>query len=79
MQFPCKTRSRVLNVTSSVTARTIGVCVRELLSFNIARMFGGSLPKDRASLIAREPLQMAPREIVLTFPGPHRIRKAATG
>jgi hypothetical protein len=46
--------------------------------FNIARMFGGNLPKDRASSIAREPLEMAPREIALTFPGPHRLRKKAT-
>jgi hypothetical protein len=46
--------------------------------FNIARMFGGNLPKDRASLIAPEPLEMTPREMVLTFPGPHRLRKKAT-
>lgn len=46
--------------------------------FNIARMFGGNLPQDRASLITSEPLEMTPSEIVLTFPGPHRIRKKAT-
>ena len=44
---------------------------------NIARMFGGNLPKDRASLVVREPLEMKPRESVLTFPKPHRPRKKA--
>jgi hypothetical protein len=37
--------------------------------FNIARMFGGNLPKDRANLIISEVLEMMPRETVLTFPG----------
>jgi hypothetical protein len=46
--------------------------------FNIAHMFGGNLPKGRASLIDTESQEMTPREIVLTFPGPHRIRKKAT-
>jgi hypothetical protein len=46
--------------------------------FNIARMFGGNLPGVRASLIDAESREMTPREIVLTFPGPHRIRKKAT-
>jgi hypothetical protein len=46
--------------------------------FNIARMFGGNLHGVRASLIDAEPLEMTPREIVLTFAGPHRIRKKAT-
>ena len=32
-------------------------------------MFGGNLPKDRASLITSEVLEMMPREIVLTLPG----------
>jgi hypothetical protein len=46
--------------------------------FNIARMFGGNLPGVRASLIDAESREMTPREMVLTFPGPHRIRKKAT-
>lgn len=46
--------------------------------FNIARMFGGNLPKDRASLITSDVLEMMPREIVLTFPGVQRLRKKAT-
>ncbi|HSZ60317.1 MAG TPA: hypothetical protein VK828_00885 [Terriglobales bacterium] len=47
--------------------------------FNIARMFGGSLPRDRASLIASEVLETTQREIVLSFPGHHRLRKKALG
>jgi len=47
--------------------------------FNIARMFGGSLPEVRASVIDKQPREMKPREIVLTFPGPDRIRRKATG
>jgi hypothetical protein len=46
--------------------------------FNIARMFGGNLPKDRANLITSEVLVIMPRETVLTFPGVHRPRKKAT-
>src|SRR5713226_496733 len=46
--------------------------------FNIARMFGGNLPQGRASLTTPEVLQMAPSEIVLTFPSAHRLRKEAT-
>ena len=45
--------------------------------FNIARMFGGNLPEVRASLIDTEPREITAHEIVLTFPGPHRIRKKA--
>lgn len=44
---------------------------------NIAHMFGGNLPKDRASLVVREPLEVKPRESVLTFPKPHRLRRKA--
>jgi hypothetical protein len=42
---------------------------------NIARMFGGNLPRDRATLIASDTRQMAPYEVVLNFPDPHRIRE----
>jgi len=45
--------------------------------FNIARMFGGSLPKNRATLTTPEVLEMTPREIMLTFPSAHRLRKKA--
>lgn len=47
--------------------------------FNIARLFGGNLPKKRASLIAHEPIEVASRDVVLTFPKPHRPRRRATG
>jgi hypothetical protein len=65
------------DVVSDSPHDTCLVCgSRSLL--NIARMFGGNLPKDRASLTTPEVLQMAPREIVLTFPSAHRLRKKAT-
>ena len=47
--------------------------------FNIARLFGGNLPQDRASLIASEVLETTQQEIVLTFPGRQRIRKRVLG
>ena len=65
------------DVVSDSPHDTCLVCGSRLL-FNIARMFGGSLPKDRASLINTEVREIAPREILLTFPAPHRIRKKAT-
>jgi hypothetical protein len=43
--------------------------------FNIARMFGGNLPKDRASLIASDAQEMMPYEVVLNFPEPRRLRE----
>jgi hypothetical protein len=46
--------------------------------FNIARIFGGNLPKDRASLIAEEAAEIAPPAVVLAFPKPHRPRRRAT-
>jgi len=42
--------------------------------FNIARMFGGNLPKDRASVIASDVREKTPYELVLSFPEPHRLR-----
>ncbi|MFZ0308528.1 MAG: hypothetical protein WAL89_10150 [Candidatus Sulfotelmatobacter sp.] len=46
--------------------------------FNIARMFGGNLPKDRAALVPSETVEVH-REIVLTFPRHHGQRAKATG
>jgi len=46
--------------------------------FNIARMFGGTLPKERASLIAEEASEITSPSVVLTFPKPHRSRRRAT-
>lgn len=47
--------------------------------FNIAHLFGGKLPKKRASLIAHESIEITSRDVVLTFPKPHRPRRRATG
>jgi hypothetical protein len=46
--------------------------------FNIARMFGGSLPKQRASMIAGDAAEITPAAVVLAFPKPHRPRRRAT-
>ena len=45
---------------------------------NICRMLGGNLPKERASLIRTETVETTPREVVLSFPMPHRPRKRAS-
>ncbi len=47
--------------------------------FNIARLFGGNLPQERASLVASEVLETTQREIVLSFPGRQRLRRKALG
>jgi hypothetical protein len=44
--------------------------------FNIARIFGGKLPQERANLIAQG--EVRSREVVLTFPKPHRLRRRAS-
>jgi hypothetical protein len=41
-------------------------------------MFGGSLPQNRAAMIASQTAEVQ-REIVLSFPGRHRSRIPATG
>lgn len=46
--------------------------------FNIARVFGGKLPKERASLIAEETAEIASLAVVWTFPTPRRPRRRAT-
>jgi hypothetical protein len=47
--------------------------------FNIARLFGGNLPKDRASLIASDARELTPCEVVLSFPEPRRLHTKAAG
>jgi hypothetical protein len=47
--------------------------------FNIARMFGGNLPKDGAALIPSETLEVQQHEIVLRFPSRDRRPIEATG
>ena len=46
--------------------------------FNIARIFGGKLPQERANLIAQEVIDASSRDVVLTFPKPRRLRRRAT-
>ena len=46
--------------------------------FNIARMFGGRLPQNRAVLLPAETPER-PREIVLSFSRQHRRRVKAIG
>jgi len=46
--------------------------------FNVARVFGGNLPKKRTTLITQQPAE-APRETVLVFPKTHRPRRRAMG
>jgi hypothetical protein len=41
---------------------------------NICRILGGNMPKNRAELLMREPLEIT-REVVLHFPKPHRVRR----
>jgi hypothetical protein len=45
--------------------------------FNIARLFGGRLPKRRAALVVQEVVEIPSREVVVPFPKPHRPRKRA--
>lgn len=45
---------------------------------NISRMLGGNLPKDRTSLVKTDTVEATPREMVLSFPMPHRLRKTAS-
>lgn len=62
------------DVVSDSPHDTCLVCgSRSLL--NIARVFGGQLPKERASLIARQ--EIATREVVLAFSKAHRTRRKA--
>jgi hypothetical protein len=65
------------DVVSDSPHDTCLVCGSRSL-FNIARMFGGKLPKERASLIAEESTEIASPAVVLTFPKPHRPRRRAT-
>jgi len=45
--------------------------------FNIARMFGGKLPRKRAALVLPEVVEIPSREVV-PFPKPNRLRRRAT-
>lgn len=45
--------------------------------FNIARVFGGKLPKQRASLVVHQPLEAPSSDVVIAFPQ-HRVRRRAS-
>jgi hypothetical protein len=65
------------DVVSDSPHDTCLVCgSRSLL--NIARIFGGKLPKERATLIDQERVEIAKREVVLAFPKAYRSRIRAT-
>ena len=64
------------DVVSDSPHDTCLVCGSHSL-FNIARMFGGQLPKERANLVVREVVEISSREFVLPFSKPHRPRKRA--
>ncbi len=65
------------DVVSDSPHDTCLVCGSRSL-FNIARMFGGRLPKERASVVVRESVVIAKREVVLSFPKVHRTGRRAT-
>ena len=85
------TRGRVLNAISLQNAvlcadcdvvsdsphDTCMVCGSHSL-FNIARVFGGKLPTERASLMVEPSAEVAKREVVLAFPKRHRARRRLT-
>jgi hypothetical protein len=64
------------DVVSDSPHDTCQVCGSHSL-FNIARVFGGQLPKERANLVARGVVEIPSREFVLPFSKPHRPRKRA--
>jgi hypothetical protein len=43
--------------------------------FNISRMFGGTLPRDRATLVGPAILEPMQREPALSFSRTHRVRR----
>ena len=64
------------DVVSDSPHDTCLVCGSHSL-FSIARVFGGSLDKLRARLVFDQPVETQAREVVLTFPKPHRPRRRA--
>jgi hypothetical protein len=65
------------DVVSDSPHDTCLVCDSRSL-FNIARIFGGKLPEERANVITQEVIAARSREVLLTFPKPHRLRRRAT-
>jgi len=64
------------DVVSDSPRDTCLVCGSRSL-VNIARIFGGKLPKERAILLAQESIEIVKREVVLAFPKDHRARRKA--
>jgi hypothetical protein len=64
------------DVVSDSPSDTCLVCGSRSL-FNIARMFGGNLPKNRATRIDEEIQETRMPELVLAFPRMHRVRRKA--
>jgi hypothetical protein len=62
------------DVVSDSSHDTCLVCGSRSL-FNIARFFGGKLPKERATLIAQEAVEIVPQAVVLPFAKSHRPPK----
>jgi len=62
------------DVVSDSPHDTCLVCGSRSL-FNIARIFGGKLPADRATLLSQQAIQVIEQEMVLTFPEHHTIRR----
>ena len=65
------------DVVSNSPHDTCLVCGSRSL-FNIARMFGGSLPRNRTALIPSETMEVR-QEVVLSFPRQHGRRLKASG
>ena len=78
MQSRSKTLFCAPNATSSAIARMMFAWFAAATLFNIARVFGGKLPRKRAALAVQEVVQIPSREVVLPFPKPHRLRRRAT-
>ena len=47
--------------------------------FNIARIFGSKLPKERANLITQDGVEVRSTDVVLTFPKPPTAAKEGNG
>ncbi len=62
------------DVVSDSPHDTCMVCGSHSL-FNVARIFGGKLPRERAALIRSTQVDPEKTELVLTFSKAHRLRR----
>ena len=65
------------DVLSDSPHDTCMVCGSRSL-FNISRVFGGTLPAERVSLVAQAAVEDPSRDVVLRFPGPLKVRRSTT-